>query len=276
MPRDLTPQIDLHILSYNRGDYLAEAIESVQRQTFGNFRLTILDDGSEDDSPEIAERYAATDERITVIRGEHRGIVPSRAIAVQGDAPYLGWVDSDDLLEQTALEETWKYLKTNPSVGMVYTDFVDIKSDGTIIGVSPRCAIPYSPMRLLIDFMTFHFRLIRRDVFDRAGGINDGTSIADDYDMCLRISEVTEIGHLRRPLYRYRHHEHNISFESRIRQIESSIDAVRNAIERRGIGDDILFVPDIRSKFSLRPKTRAGAEQLQRDLGPPPSRTRPH
>lgn len=272
MPRKLEPQIDIHILTYNRRAYLAEAIESVLTQTFGNFRLTILDDGSDDDSYEIAERYAVEDERISLIRGEHHGIAISRKRAAQGNAPYLGWIDSDDILEPTALEETWKALDAHPEVGMVYTDFLDIRQDGKVIGVNPRSAVPYSPMRLLIDFMTFHFRLIRREVFERAGGIDAELPIANDYDMCLRISEVTRVVHLRRALYRYRHHEHNLSFDARIHQIEASIEACRRAIRRRGLENDIAFIPDVKSTFSLHPRTKAGVERLRAELGPPPSR----
>ncbi len=272
MRGELNPEIDLHILSFNRARFLAEAIESVLVQTFGNFRLTILDDGSDDESAEIAEQYGRDDERITVIRSEHRGISTSRIDACRGDAPYLGWIDSDDILEPTALEMTRNALDFDSSLGMVYTDFVDMRNDGSIIGLGRRCGIPYSPTRLLIDFMTFHFRLIRRDDFDRAGGINAEAELVDDYDLCLRLSESTKIGHIAKPLYRYRHHEQNITFEKRILQVEASIAAVRRAMVRRGIQDDVLFVPEITSKFHLRARSARGAAYLRAELGPPPSR----
>ena len=78
---------------------------------------------------------------------------------------YLGWVDSDDLLHPQALAETIAVLKSQPEVGMVYTNYLVIDEQGQVRGLGSRCQIPYSPERLLIDFMTFHFRLMRREVY---------------------------------------------------------------------------------------------------------------
>jgi len=113
-------------------------------------------------------------------------------------------VDSDDALAPTAVEETAAVLDHEPSVGMVYTDHVMVDESGRLLGLGARCAIPYSKDRLLVDFMTFAFRLLRRGVYDAAGGVEESFATAHDYDFCLRVSEVAQIRHLARPLYAYR------------------------------------------------------------------------
>lgn len=99
--------VSLLILCYNRDRYLAEAIESVLSQTYPHFELLIWDDGSTADSFNIAHSYAQRDNRIRVHAAPHQGIAPAiKAAIAHTTAPYLGWVDSDDRIAPTALEET--------------------------------------------------------------------------------------------------------------------------------------------------------------------------
>jgi GT2 family glycosyltransferase len=168
--------------------------------------------------------------------------------------PYLCWVDSDDMLEATALEETIAVLNSDPSIGMVYTDYRVIDANDAVKGYGRRCRIPYSKDRLLLDFMTFHFRLMRRSVYDQVGGIDDTLEPAEDYDLCLKLSEITEFKHLAKPLYRYRIHGQNLSQQQRIKQIECSKTAVSKALERRGLADRFELHVEIREKFTLRSK----------------------
>ena len=150
---------------------------------------------------------------------------------------YLAWIDSDDLLAPDALAATVAILDTNPQFGMVYTDHSLIDERGHTLGLGARCQIPYSKERLLIDFMTFHFRLIRREIYDLVGGIDLDFPQAQDYDICLKISEVTEIYHLQQPFYYYRIHPDTISQSQNARQTERAATAVRNALVRRGLSD---------------------------------------
>jgi GT2 family glycosyltransferase len=78
---------------------------------------------------------------------------------------------------------------------LVYTNHQIIDTQGNSQGCGHRCQIPYPKDRLLVDFMTFHFRLMRRESFEQAGGINPCFEEAVDYDLCLRLSEITTIKH---------------------------------------------------------------------------------
>ncbi|MCA1995132.1 MAG: glycosyltransferase, partial [Coleofasciculus sp. S288] len=167
----MTAPISLIITVYNRERYLSAAIASVLFQTHRHFELLIWDDGSTDRSLDIALTYAKRDSRVRVVAAEHQGEAASRKAAVeQTTGTYIGWVDSDDLLASTALQETVAVLDTNPDVGLVYTDYWTIDANNQVTHYGKRCHIPYSKDELLCKFMTFHFRLIRRSVFDQVGG----------------------------------------------------------------------------------------------------------
>jgi glycosyltransferase involved in cell wall biosynthesis len=230
--------ISLAMTVYNRESYLATALDSVLAQTYPHWHLTIWDDGSTDRSRAIAREYARKDLRIRYILAPHSGRQHALRAAIQSTIhPYIAWVDSDDWLAPNALAETVAILDRNPTVGMVYTDHWIVDEQGQIQGLGARCQIPYSKERLLIDFMTFEFRLIRREVYDRVGGIDLEFPQAQDYDICLKISEVTEIEHLPEPLYFYRVHPASISQGQQSKQTERAATAVRNALERRGLSD---------------------------------------
>ncbi|BAZ32182.1 filamentous hemagglutinin outer membrane protein [Cylindrospermum sp. NIES-4074] len=230
----MKPLISLVITVYNREHYLSYAIESILSQTRSDFELLIWDDGSTDRSLEIAREYEKRHSQVRVIAATHlgRGLALKAAIA-QTSAPYLGWVDSDDLLAPTALAATAGVLDAQPEIGWVYTDYLDIDEQNTVLSYGYRCLVPYSREELLNKFMTFHFRLMRREVFDLAGGIDESLETVEDYDLCVRLSEVAKVQHIFQPLYYYRTHAESISRTRQQEQIRRSHKTVVKAQKRR-------------------------------------------
>jgi glycosyltransferase involved in cell wall biosynthesis len=239
---------------YNREQYLAQALDSIIAQTYPHWELLIWDDGSTDSSPNVARQYADKDPRIQLIAAAHSGRVQAlqNAIALT-HYPYLAYVDSDDLIADSALAKTVNILDGHPNVGVVYSDHWIIDEQNQIKGIGARCHIPYSQERLLVDFMTFQFRLLRREVYDRVGGIDTHFQSAEDYDLCLKLSEITEFYHLAEPLYSYRAHANTISAARRQEQTEYSGKAVMNALARRGLADRYQFSITPTGQFVLTP-----------------------
>jgi glycosyltransferase involved in cell wall biosynthesis len=249
----MSATIALTMTCFNRQRYLALAIESIIAQTYPHWELEIWDDCSTDSSLEIARSYAAIDQRIkTVPLQANIGHAPILAASTsKGTTPYLGWVDSDDLLAPTALAETIAILAAQPEVGMVYTQQMLIDEDGRELGLSKNSAVPYHHNRLLTDFLCHHFRLIRRAVLDAVGGVDPTCFSGEDYDLALKISEVTKVWQLQKPLYYYRIHPQSISAEYRDTQFQCAAQAVRQALIRRGL-DDTYWL-DMSQGFSLKP-----------------------
>jgi glycosyltransferase involved in cell wall biosynthesis len=251
----MIPKVSIVMTAHNREQYIGKAIESVLAQTYKDFDLLIWDDGSTDNTFAIACEYTKKDNRIRLAAYDHRGPVKALKEAIADTfGPYLCWVDSDDMLEPTALEETVAVLDSESTVGVVYTDYRVIDAIDALKGYGRRCRIPYSKDRLLLDFMTFHFRLMRRSAYDQVDGIDDTLESAEDYDLCLKLSEITSFKHLVRPLYCYRYHGQSLSREKRFKQIECSRTAVARALERRGLADRFELDVEIREKFTLRSK----------------------
>ncbi len=249
----MEPRVSIVMTVHNAGKYLREAIGSVQAQTFREFELIVWDDGSTDGSLDIARQLAASDERLQIIAAEHKGRGPALAEACALErGEYVAVVDADDLLEPTALEECVAHLGAQPDVGMVYTDHLIIDADGNPRGLGHRCRIPYSKERLLLNFMTFHFRLIRRGVYEQAGGFAASYPLAMDYDLCLRLSEITRIDHLKSPLYRYRRRRDSLSATCRIEQAQCSHRAINAALERRGMAGEYVCDLEIQTRYRLR------------------------
>ena len=105
---------------------------------------------------------------------------------------------------------------------------------------------------MLTDFMMFHFRLMRREALDAAGGF-DPVIPAEvwDYDLALRLSEVAQVRCLPLPLYQYRQHGSSLSATRRKEQLDAAAAAVRAAIRRRGVDDQIKLVVSPRGQFRL-------------------------
>ncbi|MBW4630414.1 MAG: glycosyltransferase [Iphinoe sp. HA4291-MV1] len=250
----MTSMISIVIPVYNREHYIDSAIKSILNQTMADFELLVWDDGSTDRSLDIASHYAKLDQRVHVIAAEHQGFALSlKAAFAATTGKYIGTIDSDDLLAPTAVEETAAILDAHPEVGMVYTDHRVIDENGQDKGLGSRCRIPYSKNRLLVDFMTFHFRLLRRSVYDQVGGIDESLEGVVDYDLCLKLSEVTTVQHLQKPLYYYRRHTTNMTNQQQ-EIAQWAYKASLQALKRRGL--DKFYQLDLEdvSKFILRRK----------------------
>ncbi|MEH1996152.1 CHAT domain-containing protein [Nostoc sp.] len=252
----MPPLISIVIVNYNRESYLEEAIASVLTQTWQDFELLIWDDGSTDRSVAIANKYTQQDRRVRLVEAHHQGYTAALTAAINlTNGTYIGLVDSDDILAPTALAQTAKVLNCHPETGFVYTDYLNIDQDNFVIGYGHRCSIPYSQEGLLVNFMTFHFRLIRRSVYDRVGGINQSFPCAQDYDLCLRLSEVAQVRRVPKPLYLYRIHSQSISTTRRTEQMLWSKRAIAQALWRRGLADKLQIDVELPTgRFRLRRK----------------------
>lgn len=103
--------ISVIIPIYNVEKYLGQCVESILNQTYKNLEVILIDDGSTDNSPTICDNYAKEDERIIVIHQNNQGISNVRNRGVrQAKGKYIFWIDSDDYVSETIIEELWENL----------------------------------------------------------------------------------------------------------------------------------------------------------------------
>ena len=246
------PRVSIVIAVYNREKYLGIAVDSVLRQTYQDWELIISDDGSIDGTLDIAQQFALEDDRIQVLTAEHKGAVHALIAGFDvARGEFIGQLDSDDLIEPPALELTVKALDEHPNWGMVYTNYRDIDEQGQLTRVGWRCSIPYSSHTLLTAFMTFHFRLIRKQLYQEVGGFDPNFDRIEDYELCMRLSEMTEIGKIDEFLYQYRFHPDSLKNTARLEVILLAQKVSELALERRGLSDTYRLKVEYNPRLSL-------------------------
>lgn len=272
MPAKGEPAISVIVCAYNRAAMLDACLTSIRAQDHPSFEVLVMDDASSDGALDVARRHAGDDPRVRVFEsatnvGSFANLARAHDHAL---GAYIGWVDSDDLILPDCLSACAAVLDEKSGVGCVYTDQMVIDEHNRPLGYGQRAAIPYSSDRLLIDFMTFHFRLYRRSVYDEVGGVDTSMPIAADYDFCLKLSEVTGFERIDRPLYLYRQHAATISAARRLEQIKASAEAVRRALVRRGMGDTHRLDVELIGRFQIVPVSGEGPVGHTDGLPPTP------
>ena len=251
--------ISIAIPVYNTARFLPAALDSLLAQDHEHWEGLLWDDVSSDGSGAIAADYVRRDRRFRLLgNGRNNGNPCALATALaSAQGEFLGVLDGDDVLEPHALSAMLRFMDGNPGLAMAYSQHVEIDEADNVLQVGTRCLKPYSTERLLVDFMTYHLRLIRADAYRAIGGYDPGVDESADYDLCLRLSERFEIGHLAQPLYRYRIRGDSISQGSRLRQVRTSFDAAQRALQRRGMTEHFALSLGVRARHALRPKPTA-------------------
>lgn len=249
------PRVSVLMPVRDRDRFLEAAMRSVLTQSFSDLELLVMDDGSTDRSAELADRLAASDPRVKVFRRPARGVAPALAELYEtASSELVGVVDSDDLLEKSALSKCVAALDVLPAVGVVYTQHLMIDEANQPKGLGYRSTISFDKDRLLVEFMTLAFRLVRRSVYRASGGIDATLPAAPDYDLCLKLSEHTRFHRIDEPLYLYRTHPEMISKARRAEQLAASRLAVERALVRRGLHATYRLDVDHAGQFRLLPR----------------------
>ena len=202
-------RVSVVIPCYNQAHFLSEAIESVLCQTYKDFEVIVVDDGSEDDTQEVASKYSAKDPRVRLIRQENRGLAGARNRGLsESRGEYVVFLDSDDRLLEEALEVGVRELEAHPKCAFVSGQFRAIAADGS------HFWRPYDPpverdgysMLLQYCFGMPAVVMYRRWVFAEVGGFDDSVDAAADWDLYLRVARRFPIYHHGQVIAEYRQH----------------------------------------------------------------------
>lgn len=163
------PKISVIVPVYNVEKYLPRCIDSILAQTFTDFELLLIDDGSKDKSGEICDGYAKKDTRIRVFHKENGGVSSARNFGlINSKGEYVAFVDSDDYVEFNYLEFLYQYAKEQV-VDIVFCDFFKEKSQNKSIYVKQTCNNDYVVMikQLLCNELGGYLwnKLVKRELF---------------------------------------------------------------------------------------------------------------
>lgn len=206
------PLVSVVIPTYNRAGIICETIDNVFQQTYRDFELIVVDDGSTDDTQSRLLQYG---NRIQVIRQENRGPAVARnrgARAARGEI--LAFQDSDDLWMPTKLERQVSVLETDSSLPCCLSNIALGVVDGKeFTSFAQSLIYPKHDEGIWLnvaDVLATRFLLftqavaIRREVFQKLGGFDESLRYLEDYDLPLRLSFMGPWGFIREPMVTYR------------------------------------------------------------------------
>jgi len=209
------PRVSIIVPAYNYGRYLGDALESVVAQTMSDWECIVVDDGSTDDTPMVAQRWSTRDSRIRCLRQKNAGPSAARNLGIrQSSGDYLQFLDADDRLARDKLELHAAWLDSHPDTDIVIgpaaffdTTAPDVELQSLHGRLSrplhPRIASTDEARRLLEHFniMVISAPLVRRTAVQRAGFFNERITHAEDWDLWLRCaaagSQFTYLDHSR-------------------------------------------------------------------------------
>lgn len=246
--------VDILVPVFNAECFLPHTLESIQAQTFQNWRVIVLDDCSTDKSYDIAQAFAFEDHRISVFRNEENlGMMRNwnKGISLC-KADLYAKLDADDIWHPDMLQESLDALKKYSSAVMVCANYVNIDSEGQVLEKTksqmPSFAqnkifscIPLvragSAEMLRYDVLRQGVSLIKRKIFDEIGMYHllesEDTQASVDTEMYFRIGCHYQIYGLDKLLYYYRVHEESISYIDKNEGLQAKkMYEVKNSIMR--------------------------------------------
>jgi glycosyltransferase involved in cell wall biosynthesis len=211
---------------YNHASIAGDAVKSILAQTYKNFELIIVNDGSTDGLEKVLETYQK-DERVRIINQPNQKL-PSALNTGFNNAKgeFYTWVSADNITHKNWLETLIDALKIYPSAGLVYSDYELIDETGKSlsdsnfrasnrIGENPRCFLPP-----IVEIQNFHLSgnnflgasfLWRKETHHIVGVHNENLFGLEDYDFWLRFNLVSPIIHIDKNLYSYRVHKNTLN-----------------------------------------------------------------
>jgi glycosyltransferase involved in cell wall biosynthesis len=203
------PKISIIIPAYNAMNYLPETMASVFNQTFDDFEVVVVNDGSTDETEKWASQIK--DVRVKLVSQANLGLAGARNTGIrESQGEYLAFLDADDVWESTKLAKQAQVLDTYPEVGLVYTwvTYVDQqqKSTGRTVNYQFEGNV-WSELiqRNLIECGSV--AVVRRSCLERVGLFDEQLSslnVGEDWDMWLRIAAQYDFKVVKEPLVYYR------------------------------------------------------------------------
>ncbi|MBI1877687.1 MAG: glycosyltransferase [Chloroflexi bacterium] len=212
------PLVSVIIPAYNAQNFIGETIQSVINQTYPDWEMLVVDDGSTDETRQVIEKYL-TDSRVKYLYQPNQERAAARNHGLRGSSgKYIAFLDADDLWLPDKLKVQVEYLDTHSEMGLCFTHHRFINEEGTLTG-KPGVMFKPGPdqfSRLLeANFIANSTVIIARTVFDKLGLFDESLPAygSEDWDMWLRIARFYPIHFIDQPLTLYRLHEGNTSLE---------------------------------------------------------------
>lgn len=189
---------------YNKERHIIRAIKSVLDQSFKNFEIIVVDDGSTDNSVEEAKKIC--DDRIRIVRQKNGGVSSARNKGIEkAKSDYIGFLDADDVWKHNFLESISALIEKNPNAGAYCTAYDIIKEDKTVVSCSNFYEFEHEWQGIIDDYFKYALNaplisassvVIPKSTFKSIGGFPLGIKRGEDLDMWIRIALNYDIVYL--------------------------------------------------------------------------------
>ena len=211
--RTLIPKVSVIIPTYQHAHFVGQAVESVLAQTYKDYEIIVVDDGSTDNTCEVLAEFG---DRITVIYQENRGLSAARNTGIRASkGQYVAFLDADDIWLPEKLEKQIPLFERDESVGLVSSDMFFFDENGLRMhknGLRPETGFDWVPPKSGMVYSTLFVQnyilmptvVVRRCCFDDVGFFDEELSSYEDHDMWLRIAKNWAVDYVNEPLAMYR------------------------------------------------------------------------
>lgn len=228
--KQLIPEVSIIMAAYNRELYIGESIRSLLAQSFINFELIIVDDGSTDSTKTIIKQFQKKDKRIVLISQKNQGVTSARTAGIDhARADLIAIADSDDLSQIDRLEKELNEFRKDAELVVCGSSFDQIDENGKHLD-SVGVALSDSLIKLEMYFRCpfgHSTTMLRKSTLLSAGGYRKEL-YAEDYDLWSRLKEQGRFKNLAGSLCRYRVHGSSISANVSAYSLRNVIDIKNN------------------------------------------------
>jgi glycosyltransferase involved in cell wall biosynthesis/ubiquinone/menaquinone biosynthesis C-methylase UbiE len=207
-------KVSVIIPTYNRANFVCEAINSCLNQTFRNFEIIVIDDGSTDNTKEALKRYGSS---IRYVYQENQGRAEARNRGIKlAEGEYIAFLDDDDLWLPQKLERQVNFLDFRPQISLAQTFVEIIDAQGNLLKGATEEQLQLYKKAVKADYtyeamsrsciMLISTVIVRRECFDKVGFFDPDTESFEDWDFYLRFALKYNIGTIPEFLTRFRRH----------------------------------------------------------------------
>lgn len=223
------PRVTVVIPTYDAAAYLTETLESVCAQTWQDFELLIVDDGSRDETLELARRFESR-LALRIVEQANAGPAAARNNGIRrAEGEYVAFIDSDDLMLARRLEAQVAMLDADAEMALAHTDLMTFDERGVLHTTRRAFSDPCGGRildRLLIDnSITTSTVMARRAHLLEIGLFDESRRISEDFELWLRMAERWKVGYVDEPLVKYRRRPGSLS-EDKLRTGLAALDVV--------------------------------------------------
>jgi glycosyltransferase involved in cell wall biosynthesis len=236
-----TPRVSVIIPAYNGDRYIAQAVESVISQTYRNWEIIVVDDGSTDDTRQVLQPYF---DKIRYVYQQNQGVAAARNRGIQESrCELIAFLDQDDFFLSDKLAAQIALFDAQPSLGIVNSGWRIVREQGeSIFDVTPWEYLPQLDLKTWIVYMPLlpSAMMFSRQWLERVGGFDSQYDSVDDADLILRLAlSGCEAAWLPQVTVCYRQHGQNVSIQRALKQANLCIKLKQNFFSRADLPEDI-------------------------------------